>query len=600
MPESSIAWATTGMSISTSLRVGSSRALHCANETMATSFTARPSASDVRPVRLVVGVGLAGGPEVLDALEGGLALLGRRPHRLDPHAHVDVLGLGLLDEVHHPDVGPVEQDRRRHVGDLHLLVVERHVDDAERGDGALVADLDRLLAERHAVGRARAARRAVHLVAHGAALAEDLALLDAAQEHRLGVPGDEPVAQLDRRVDLLHDLLGVAVGHLLLLGHEGLDVVDVADALLAPAGRDPHAGAHARLVAGVDDVQQRSVGAVEADERPGEGMVERVLPVRVGDPRPRGDLAVRADLDEVVGRELLAGVGVVLGRRADHVAVLGPDAEEPAVAQAGHEPADDRADGARVRVLEDVGGFEDVRLRHGQMRTRSRGASQTAVDSGAMTLQPDPREMYAFQDPAEDLARARKHELVREVKRLIDLTAHIDVERADRDELARLSDDAASLADRLVPLPSLLERGGMAAQQGPQGALLERSGISGRANPLAPPMQWHPDGDILRGWATYSPPYEGPIGNVHGGFVAAAFDDLMGMAQMASGIAGYTGTLTVRMLKPTPLNKRIDYEAGVDRVDGRKIYVWAKSRDADTLLAEAQIVFIAPKAGVPR
>ena len=214
-----------------------------------------------------------------------------------------------------------------------------------------------------------------------------------------------------------------------------------------------------------------------------------------------------------------------------------------------------------------------------------------------MTLQPDPREVYAFMDPAEDLARARKHELVREVKRLIDLTAHIDVERADRDELAQLADDAASLADRIEPLPSLLERGGMAASNGPQGALLERSGISGRANPLAPPMQWHPDGDILRGWATYSPAYEGPIGNVHGGFVAAAFDDLMGMAQMASGIAGYTGTLTVKMLRPTPLGRRIDYEAGVDRVDGRKIYVWAKSRDVDIVLAEAEIVFITPKGG---
>src|SRR5205823_14227331 len=70
-----------------------------------------------------------------------------------------------------------------------------------------------------------------------------------------------------------------------------------------------------------------------------------------------------------------------------------------------------------------------------------------------------------------------RSELVREVKRLVDLTAHIDVERADRDELAQLADDAAVLADRLEPLPSLLEVGGMAAQQGPQGALLERSGI---------------------------------------------------------------------------------------------------------------------------
>src|SRR6266496_4156590 len=214
MPDFSIASATTGMSISTSLRVGSSRALHCANETTATSFTARPSASDVRPVRLVVGVGLAGGPEVLDALEGGLALLRRRPNRLDPHAHVDVLGLGLLDEVHHPDVGAVEEDRRRHVGDLHLLVVERHVDDAEGGDGSLGADLD-LFAEGDAVGCARAARRAIDLVTHGAALPDDLPLLDAAQEHRLGVPGDEPVAQLDGRVDLLDDVAGggVGVGH---------------------------------------------------------------------------------------------------------------------------------------------------------------------------------------------------------------------------------------------------------------------------------------------------------------------------------------------------------------------------------------------------
>ena len=61
MPERSIASPTTGMRISTSLRVGSSRALgDWANETTATSLI-----SDVLPVRLVVGVGLAGRAEVL-------------------------------------------------------------------------------------------------------------------------------------------------------------------------------------------------------------------------------------------------------------------------------------------------------------------------------------------------------------------------------------------------------------------------------------------------------------------------------------------------------------------------------------------------------
>ena len=57
-----------------------------------------------------------------------------------------------------------------------------------------------------------------------------------------------------------------------------------------------------------------------------------------------------------------------------------------------------------------------------------------------MTLQPDPREVYAFLDPAEDLARARKHELVRQVKRVIDQVAHVDTDRADADELAALAD----------------------------------------------------------------------------------------------------------------------------------------------------------------
>ena len=104
-----------------------------------------------------------------------------------------------------------------------------------------------------------------------------------------------------------------------------------------------------------------------------------------------------------------------------HPAVRGADAEEPAVAQAGDEAADDRADGARVRVLEDVGGFEDVRLGHGQMRTRSRGASQTAVHSVRMPLQPDPRDDLRLHGPGRGPARARKHGSSTRSKRLIDL-----------------------------------------------------------------------------------------------------------------------------------------------------------------------------------
>jgi hypothetical protein len=215
-----------------------------------------------------------------------------------------------------------------------------------------------------------------------------------------------------------------------------------------------------------------------------------------------------------------------------------------------------------------------------------------------VTLPPNARSTYDAHDPIEDSPRAAKHRLVRAVKRLIELTAHLDVHELD--DLApvdALLADVDALSDRMESLPSLHAKGGLGSVGGDDGALLERSGISGRSNPLAAPVQWVIREDTAVGWATYSPAYEGPAGHVHGGFVAAAFDDLMGSAQTLSGLAGYTGTLTVRMLRPTPLGRRIDYEAGVTRVEGRKIFVWATASCDGVELGEAEIVFIAPKGG---
>jgi acyl-coenzyme A thioesterase PaaI-like protein len=219
-----------------------------------------------------------------------------------------------------------------------------------------------------------------------------------------------------------------------------------------------------------------------------------------------------------------------------------------------------------------------------------------------LTLPSDPRRVYITDDPAEDSRRGLKHALVREAKRLVEEVALLDIARTDEESLTRLIEQTATLADDIGRQPSLRDVGGLASAKVEDAALLERSGISGRSNPLAPPLYLHMDDDgVTRGQAFYTAAYEGPMGCLHGGFVAAAFDDLMGFAQMASGKAGYTGTLTVKMLLPTPLYRPIDYEAGLDHVDGRKIWCWAKSWDAETQLAEASIVFISPKDGtLPR
>ena len=212
-----------------------------------------------------------------------------------------------------------------------------------------------------------------------------------------------------------------------------------------------------------------------------------------------------------------------------------------------------------------------------------------------MSLPVDPRRVYITDDPAEDTPRARKHVLVRETKRIIEHVALLDVHNVDDRELTDLVDRTRELADALEKNPRFH---GLADLPSPDSALLERSGISGHSNPLAPPLQMSMDADgVTHGEAVYGMAYEGPTGCLHGGFVAAAFDELLGFAQTASGRAGYTGTLTIRMRRPTPLKEQIRYEARVDRVEGRKIFCTATSWHGDTLLCEADIVMISPADG---
>jgi acyl-coenzyme A thioesterase PaaI-like protein len=79
---------------------------------------------------------------------------------------------------------------------------------------------------------------------------------------------------------------------------------------------------------------------------------------------------------------------------------------------------------------------------------------------------------------------------------------------------------------------------------------------------------------------------------VHGGFVAAAFDEMLGFAQSLTGNPGMTGTLTVRYRAPTPLKAELGLEAWVERVEGRKIFARGTIRAGALLTAEAEGLFV--------
>jgi acyl-coenzyme A thioesterase PaaI-like protein len=90
----------------------------------------------------------------------------------------------------------------------------------------------------------------------------------------------------------------------------------------------------------------------------------------------------------------------------------------------------------------------------------------------------------------------------------------------------------------------------------------------------------------------YQRQYEGPPSCLHGGLIAAGFDEVLGFAQSLSGQPGMTGKLEVRYRSPTPLFEEVTYEGWLVKVDGRKIFTEGTLKAGDRLCAEASGLFI--------
>lgn len=128
----------------------------------------------------------------------------------------------------------------------------------------------------------------------------------------------------------------------------------------------------------------------------------------------------------------------------------------------------------------------------------------------------------------------------------------------------------------------------------------ELNPLSGISNPLAPPLNIWIEGDVAHGRATLGWVYEGPPGSVHGGYVAALFDQFMGMAQAIGGQPGMTGTLKIRYRRRTPLNTELRLLARVTGIEGRKTLVHATLHADEVLTAECEGVFVQPLEGMGR
>ncbi len=79
------------------------------------------------------------------------------------------------------------------------------------------------------------------------------------------------------------------------------------------------------------------------------------------------------------------------------------------------------------------------------------------------------------------------------------------------------------------------------------------------------------------------------------------FDTVLGLtASVLSGTPRQrTAYLKINYRNIVPIEKELQFDAGIDRVDGRKIFVSGRLTDGDTLLAEADALFVKLKPGQP-
>ncbi|MEO5843149.1 MAG: PaaI family thioesterase [Acidimicrobiales bacterium] len=121
--------------------------------------------------------------------------------------------------------------------------------------------------------------------------------------------------------------------------------------------------------------------------------------------------------------------------------------------------------------------------------------------------------------------------------------------------------------------------------------------LMGLANAVSPPLLVGFDDDGVYADVVYDARHEGLYGFVQGGFIAAAFDLMIGQAVASRGGRGVTASLHVSYRVPTPIGQPLQYRAQFVRIDGRKAYSKAQLvRLADEVVtAEADGLFVTPR-----
>ena len=129
-----------------------------------------------------------------------------------------------------------------------------------------------------------------------------------------------------------------------------------------------------------------------------------------------------------------------------------------------------------------------------------------------------------------------------------------------------------------------------------------RLDLPNRGNILQVPAELaKTDDGRVRGTAQFRRFHLGRNGAVHGGSIAMLFDSVLGYtgAKLTRSPYQRTAYLHVNYRQIVPVEKELQVDAGIERIDGRKIFVGGRITDGDAVLADGEALFVRLRPGQP-
>lgn len=156
--------------------------------------------------------------------------------------------------------------------------------------------------------------------------------------------------------------------------------------------------------------------------------------------------------------------------------------------------------------------------------------------------------------------------------------------------------EAADLVEKVTALLAPYEADEWHSPSGRRMDLPNRGNI----NAIRTDLHVTADGRV-GGSARFSRYHLGRNGAVHGGFLGLLFDSLFGFtaAKLTQSRYQRTAHLGIDYRKIVPVGKQLQVDAGLDRVDGRKIFVSGRLLDDGVVLTEGDALFVRLKPGQP-